>query len=139
MYIKRAAEEAVLIDEIQYATQLLPYIKMAFYNFLTVAAARTAKPIVYEEIAKEASISSPAAKKWLSLLVSSRIVAIAQPYSNSALKRVTKIPLLPQGRHQNFSCPRASRNSKIRIPCQSETHRWYGRGRLHGKRCAADR
>ena len=67
---------------------------MTFYNFLTVAAARTAKPIVYEEIAKEVGISAPTAKQWLSLLVSSGIAAIVQPYHHNILKRATKMPLL---------------------------------------------
>jgi len=67
---------------------------MTFYNFLTVAAARTAKPVVYEEIAKEVGISAPTAKQWISLLVSSGIAAIVQPYHNNILKRATKMPLL---------------------------------------------
>lgn len=67
---------------------------MTFYSFLTVAAARTAKPIVYEEIAKEVGISAPTAKQWLSLLVSSGIAAIVQPYHHNILKRATKMPLL---------------------------------------------
>ena len=36
--------------------------------------------------------SAPTAKQWLSILVSSGIVALIQPYSNSALKRVIKVP-----------------------------------------------
>lgn len=67
---------------------------MAFFNFMTVVAARTAKPLVYEEIANEVGISAPTAKKWLSILVSSQIIAIVQPYANSILKRVTKMPLI---------------------------------------------
>ena len=68
--------------------------EMAFYNFMTVAAARTARPVVYEELARECGISAPTAKKWLSILVSSDIAAIVQPYSSNILKRVTKMPTL---------------------------------------------
>ncbi|MFA7621076.1 MAG: ATP-binding protein [Aminobacteriaceae bacterium] len=68
--------------------------EMAFYNFMTVVAARTARPIVYEELARECGVSAPTAKKWLSVLVSSDIVAIVQPYSSNILKRVTKMPAL---------------------------------------------
>jgi predicted AAA+ superfamily ATPase len=68
--------------------------EMSFYNFLCIVAARTAKPVVYDEIAKEAGISAPTAKKWLSILVSSRIVALVQPYHNNVLKRVIKSPIL---------------------------------------------
>lgn len=68
--------------------------EMEFYNFMTVVAARTAKPVVYEELAGAAGISAPTAKKWLSILVSSHVVALVQPYYNNVLKRVVKMPLL---------------------------------------------
>lgn len=68
--------------------------EMQFYNFMTVVAAQTSKPVVYEELASAAGISAPTAKKWLSILVSSHIVALIQPYHNNALKRVVKMPLL---------------------------------------------
>lgn len=68
--------------------------EMQFYNFMTVVAAQTSKPVVYTELANAAGISAPTAKKWLSILVSSHIVALVQPYHNNALKRVIKMPLL---------------------------------------------
>lgn len=68
--------------------------EMEFYNFMTVVAAHTAKPVVYEELAGAAGISAPTAKKWLSILVSSHVVALVQPYYNNVLKRVVKMPLL---------------------------------------------
>ena len=68
--------------------------EMDFYRFMTVAAAHTARPVVYEELANEVSISAPTAKKWLSILLSSHIVALVQPYSNNVLKRAVKMPLM---------------------------------------------
>ena len=68
--------------------------ELSFYQFMIAVAARTARPVVYEELAQEVGISSPTAKKWLSILVSSHIVALVQPYHNNALKRITKMPLL---------------------------------------------
>jgi len=68
--------------------------EMAFYNFMTVVAARTARPVIYDEIARECGISSPTAKKWLSILMSSHIIALVRPYYNNLLKRVTKMPML---------------------------------------------
>jgi len=68
--------------------------EMAFLDFMTVAAARTAKPVIYEEIAGEAGVSAPTAKKWLSILVSSGLAALVRPYHNNALKRVVKTPIL---------------------------------------------
>jgi len=68
--------------------------EMDFFNFMTVAAAHTSKPVIYEELSNAAGISAPTAKKWLSILVSSHIVALVQPYYNNVLKRVVKMPLL---------------------------------------------
>ena len=68
--------------------------EMQFFNFMTIVAAQTSKPVVYEELASAASISAPTAKKWLSILVSSHIIALVQPYHNNALKRVVKMPLI---------------------------------------------
>ncbi len=68
--------------------------EMQFYNFMTVVAAHTSRPIVYGELADAAGISAPTAKKWLSILVLSHIIALVQPYHNNILKRVVKMPLL---------------------------------------------
>lgn len=65
---------------------------MQFYNFMIAVAAQTSKPVVYEELAKTVGISAPTAKKWLSILASSHIIALVQPYHNNALKRVVKMP-----------------------------------------------
>ncbi|MCM1088002.1 MAG: ATP-binding protein [Muribaculaceae bacterium] len=68
--------------------------EMQFFNFMTITAAQTSKPVVYEELANAAGISAPTAKKWLSILVSSHMIALVQPYHNNMLKRVVKMPLL---------------------------------------------
>ena len=68
--------------------------EMNFYHFMTVVAAHTSKPVVYEELANAAGITAPTAKKWLSILVSSHIIALVQPYFNNALNRVVKMPLM---------------------------------------------
>lgn len=68
--------------------------EMDFYHFMTAAAAHTSKPVIYEELANAANISAPTAKKWLSILVSSHIVVLVQPYYNNVLKRVVKMPLM---------------------------------------------
>jgi len=64
----------------------------AFLNFMSVVAARTATNVNYETLAGEVGVSAPTAKHWLSVLVSSGIVALIQPYSNNALKRVIRAP-----------------------------------------------
>lgn len=63
-----------------------------FMKFIQVVAARTATNVNYEALAGEVGISAPTAKVWLSLLVSSGIVVLIQPYHNNALKRVIKAP-----------------------------------------------
>lgn len=68
--------------------------ELSFFNFMTVVAARTARPVIYDEIARDAGISPPTAKKWLSVLVSSHIVTLVQPYYNNVLKRTVKTPML---------------------------------------------
>ena len=64
----------------------------AYMNFIRIVAARTATNVNYEALAQEAGITAPTAKRWLSLLVSCGIVALIEPYSNNALKRVIKAP-----------------------------------------------
>lgn len=66
--------------------------ELAFLDFMSVVAARTATNVNYEALAAEVGVSAPTAKQWLSILVSSGIVALIQPYSNNALKRVIKAP-----------------------------------------------
>ncbi|RCX18369.1 hypothetical protein DFR58_105133 [Anaerobacterium chartisolvens] len=66
--------------------------ELTFYRFLCIAAARTGSMVNYDALAKEAEISAPTAKQWLSVLVSSGIVILIEPYHNNALKRVVKSP-----------------------------------------------
>ncbi len=64
----------------------------AFINFIKIIAARTATNVNYDILAQETGISAPTAKQWLSILVSSGIVALIPPYFNNALNRVIKSP-----------------------------------------------
>jgi len=66
--------------------------ELTFYRLLCIAAARTGSMVNYDALAKEAEISAPTAKQWLSVLVSSGIVILIEPYHNNALKRVVKSP-----------------------------------------------
>ncbi len=63
--------------------------EMQFYNFMTIVAAHTSKPVIYEELANMAGVSSPTAKKWLSILVSSHIIVLVQPYHNNEIGRAS--------------------------------------------------
>lgn len=66
--------------------------ELSFLNFIGVVAARTATNVSYDTLANETGVSAPTAKKWLSILVSSGLVALIPPFSNNALKRVIKAP-----------------------------------------------
>ncbi|MCL1838437.1 MAG: ATP-binding protein [Propionibacteriaceae bacterium] len=65
-----------------------------FLTFLRAIAGRTARPLVMEDIARDVGVSAPTIKRWLSILVSSGLVAVVAPYHNNALTRLTKLPLL---------------------------------------------
>ena len=64
----------------------------AFINFLKIVACRTATNVNYETLANEADITAPTAKAWLSILVSSGLVLLIEPYLSNMLKRVVKAP-----------------------------------------------
>ncbi len=68
--------------------------EMQFLKFLSVVAARTGQVLRYSEIANAVGISEPTAKKWLSLLISSDLVYLLEPYFLNITKRVTKMPKL---------------------------------------------
>ena len=82
--------QSYLSRDIRELTQVVD--ELAFYRFLCIAAARTGSLVNYETLAKEAEISAPTAKHWLSLLVTSGVAILIEPYYNNALKRVVKSP-----------------------------------------------
>ncbi len=65
-----------------------------FRRFIAAAAALTARPVVYSELARLADIDEKTAKSWLSLLVSTYLVKIVPPYANNLLKRLSKQPIM---------------------------------------------
>ncbi|MCL2336902.1 MAG: ATP-binding protein [Firmicutes bacterium] len=66
--------------------------ELDFFRFMTACAARTSEMVNFADLAKDVGISAPTAKKWLSVLVSSGIVTLIQPYFNNTLKRAVKSP-----------------------------------------------
>lgn len=66
--------------------------EMKFLNFIRVVAARTGQVLKYSELANVVDISEPTAKTWLSVLVSSNIVYLLEPYYRNITKRMTKMP-----------------------------------------------
>ncbi len=68
--------------------------EMQFLKFIRVIASRTGQILNYSDIASEVGISQPTAKSWLSVLISSNIVYLLQPYYNNLNKRLVKTPKL---------------------------------------------
>jgi predicted AAA+ superfamily ATPase len=68
--------------------------ELAFLRFLTAVAARTGQMLQYSDLARDIGISQPTAKKWLSLLVTSGIVTLVEPWYSNTLTRMIKAPKL---------------------------------------------
>ncbi len=66
--------------------------ELSFLRFMTACAARTSQMVNYADLAKDVGISAPTVKQWLSILVSSGIVTLIEPYFNNILKRAIKAP-----------------------------------------------
>lgn len=64
--------------------------ELSFLRFLTATAARTGQMLQYADLARDTGISQPTAKKWLSLLVTSGIVTIIEPWYSNTLTRMIK-------------------------------------------------
>lgn len=67
---------------------------LRFRRFLVACAALIGQQVKYSTLAEAAEISQPTAKEWLRLLEGMNIVYLQQPFSNNALKRLTKTPKL---------------------------------------------
>jgi len=65
-----------------------------FRKFLAACAALTAQQLNYSTLAEAAEISPPTAKAWLEILQGLNVIYLLPPYSNNALKRLTKTPKL---------------------------------------------
>ena len=66
--------------------------ELAFLRFLTACAGRSSQMLNYSDLARDVGISSGTAQRWLSILVSTGIIALVEPYYNNRLQRVIKSP-----------------------------------------------
>nr|MCH9770430.1 DUF4143 domain-containing protein [Gammaproteobacteria bacterium] len=66
----------------------------AFLQFLRLSAARTGQVINMASLARDAGVSPNTAKNWLSILQTSGIIYLLQPYYNNFAKRMIKSPKL---------------------------------------------
>ena len=63
-----------------------------FLQFMVSLAARSGELLNYDSIATDIGVSVPTIKRWISILQTSRIIYLLQPYSNNHLKRAIKTP-----------------------------------------------
>ena len=80
-YLERDIRDMITIKE-----------ETKFLTFMSAVAARTGQELNYESLARDAEIDSKTAKNWLSLLRTSGLVFLLQPYSNNPTSRVIKSP-----------------------------------------------
>ena len=80
-YISRDVREITKIGNLE-----------AFKKFIVSVASRTGEQLNYTALALDAGVTVPTSKAWLSILVSSGLVYLLEPYLSSELKRLTHIP-----------------------------------------------
>ncbi|OGT21738.1 MAG: ATPase [Gammaproteobacteria bacterium RBG_16_57_12] len=68
--------------------------EMAFLRFLRTVAARTGQLLNLAELARDADVAPNTAKSWLSILQSSGLVYLLEPYHTNIAKRLVKTPKL---------------------------------------------
>lgn len=65
---------------------------VTFEKFMRVMAIRKGKTLVYEDIASDVGVSAYTIKSWISVLVTSGIVYLLEPYHNRKIQRLTHMP-----------------------------------------------
>lgn len=66
--------------------------ELKFIKFLTALAVRCGELLNINAIANEIEVSADTVKRWLSILQTSGLIYLLEPYSNNILKRVIKTP-----------------------------------------------
>ena len=68
--------------------------EMQFRNFVYIVALRTAQELHYDEIAASVGIDVRTCKRWISILKTSGIIYLLEPYMANISKRIIKAPKL---------------------------------------------
>ena len=68
--------------------------ELQFRNFLSIIALRTAQELHYDTIANSVGIDVRTCKKWLSILETSGLIYLLQPYMANISNRIIKAPKL---------------------------------------------
>lgn len=65
---------------------------LTFLKFMTSLASRIGQLLNLNSVANEVGVTIPTAQRWLSILVSSNIIYLLEPYYNNIMKRAVKTP-----------------------------------------------
>ena len=84
--------QTYLMRDVRALTQVADEHK--FYDFLRAVAARTGQMLNYSSLARDADISQPTAKSYLSILETSGIVKLLYPYSRNKIRNMVSTPKL---------------------------------------------
>ena len=68
--------------------------EMQFRRFISLLALRTAQEVVYSDIANSVGINVETCKRWMSILQTSGIIYLLEPYMANVSKRIIKAPKL---------------------------------------------
>lgn len=68
--------------------------EMQFRRFISLLALRTSQEIVYSDLSKALGINVETCKRWISILQTSGIIYLLEPYMANASKRIIKAPKL---------------------------------------------
>ncbi len=68
--------------------------EVAFLRFVRACAARTAQILNFADLARDVDIAPNTAKNWLSILQTSGIIYLLEPYHTNVTKRLVKTPKL---------------------------------------------
>ncbi|MBE0475109.1 MAG: ATP-binding protein [Rhodoferax sp.] len=82
-YIQRDVQDVLKVSD-----------QLAFNRFLAAVAARTGQLLNYANLARDVDVDNKTAKAWLSVLETSGLVFLLQPYHTNLTKRMVKTPKL---------------------------------------------
>ena len=68
--------------------------ELKFMRFMTVTAGSIGQLLNLASLARDVGISQPTAERWMSILITSNIVFLLQPFSNNITNRTVKTPKL---------------------------------------------
>lgn len=68
--------------------------EMQFRKFIALLALRTAQEVVYSDLSNALGINVDTVKRWISILQTSGIIYLLEPYMANASKRIIKAPKL---------------------------------------------